>query len=105
MIAPALIVIATAGAAAAGLWWSDAPQAPPAVQHAALVPVVASSVSCHRVHLFREGETLETIAEQELGASWRWQEIAVLNRDRLDRALQDGLRPGTPLEIPAACVH
>jgi nucleoid-associated protein YgaU len=104
MIAPALVVTAIGAAAAAGLWWSDEPEAAMVVRHAAAAPVANETV-CRRVHVFRDGETLETIAEKELGASWRWQEIAVLNRDRLDQALQDGLRPGTPLDVPTPCVH
>jgi nucleoid-associated protein YgaU len=104
MIAPALVLTVLLLVAGSGLWWSDAPDGAPVVRQAAAAPVPEATV-CRRTHVFKEGETLETIAEQELGASWRWQEIAVLNRERLDQALQDGLRPGTPLDVPTPCVH
>ncbi len=60
--------------------------------------------TCPRVHVYREGETLESIAEQELGAAWRAQDIAMLNREQTDERLKhNGLVPGTPIQIP--CVR
>jgi hypothetical protein len=62
--------------------------------------------SCQREHVYKAGETFDDIATQELGAAWRWQEIAVLNRKALDDAFgKDGLQPGSVLLIPVPCVH
>ncbi len=59
---------------------------------------------CPRVHVYREGETLETIAEQELGAAWRAQDIAMFNREQTDERLKQGggLVPGMAIQIPCA---
>jgi hypothetical protein len=105
LIAPVAIVLLLAGGLLAGLLWTDEEtQASLGVDRAAQASA-PDEAQCARVHVFRQGETLETIAEQELGAGWHWQEIAVRNRERLDSALQDGLQPGMALEIPVPCAH
>ena len=53
-----------------------------------------------RAYTVAEGETLFTIARYELGNASRWVEIYELNRDALDKGLND-LRPGTKLLLPA----
>jgi nucleoid-associated protein YgaU len=69
----------------------------------ALVPAT-SQPACSRKHVLRRGETLESIANEELGTAMRWQEISAANRERLDAAgLWNGLEPGDTLLIPMPC--
>lgn len=100
----AAIALPVLAVAAIGLaWWADNSDTVSGGQsdHARAVPVDG----CHRVHVFKDGETLESIAASELGAEWRWVEIDTLNRDLMDRVmLQDkGLQPGMQLQLPGGC--
>jgi len=84
-------------------WWStDARATGPNV--AATRPATRpAATSCQRVHIFKEGETFESIAEQELGDSSKWQEIRLANH-WLDMA-ENGLEPGARLVVPAPCAE
>jgi nucleoid-associated protein YgaU len=91
----AMLLVPVALAFAALLW--DAPVA----REASGQVVAAPAAGCGRTHVLQEGETLESIAEKELGAASRWQEISKLNRALLDRiSLQNGFEPGLVLELP-----
>lgn len=90
---------------AAGLaLWGRSSQAPPvAVPVAAAADTTqASRTSCHRVHVFKAGETLESIAQAELGDATKWQQIRIANREWLDLA-ENGLEPGARLTVPVPC--
>jgi hypothetical protein len=58
---------------------------------------------CSRVHVVREGETLQTIADMELGDPEKWQQIRIANQQRLD-TYDTGLADGTRLVVPVRCV-
>jgi nucleoid-associated protein YgaU len=59
---------------------------------------VAATSAASRVYRVKEGDSLSKIAQRELGASKRWQEIYELNADKL--AGQDVLKIGMELRIP-----
>jgi nucleoid-associated protein YgaU len=102
-LAATVLVLGLASAASLGAlaWsWSAAP-VPAATVMGAPPAARASSTTCPRVHVFREGETLESIAAQELGDANRWQQIRIANR-WLDVA-ENGLEPGARLVVPAPC--
>ena len=89
------------GAVAAAVWFNTDPRSEDAI-HAAHT---LDARPCPRMHYYKEGETLEDIAQQELGASWRAQDIATFNRAKTDERLVGGagLQPGMPIQIP--CVN
>jgi hypothetical protein len=97
-------VLAGLVAITAGTWWNAYETHSAGI--AAKQPVSGLPVeTCRTVHVFRDGETLESIARDELGAEWRWQDIAAANPGLIDKQmLQDkGFEPGMRLQLPADC--
>jgi hypothetical protein len=85
------------------LWvWSSPPVAASSVSAAAQPPLQPTQASCHRVHIFKAGETFESIADAELGDPAKWQEIRIANREWLDVSAT-GLEPGARLVVPVPC--
>jgi nucleoid-associated protein YgaU len=87
------------------LWlWPSAPVSAQAFSSAvaAQSPVQPTQTSCHRVHIFKAGETFESIAEAELGDPAKWQQIRIANREWLDMSA-NGLEPGARLVVPVPC--
>jgi hypothetical protein len=102
-LAAAVLVIGLAAAVSLGAlsWFGSATQVSAASMAAGQPAARTASTACQRVHIFREGETLESIAEQEFGDPSRWQQIRIANR-WLDMA-ENGLEPGARLVVPAPC--
>jgi hypothetical protein len=102
-LAAAAMALGAAGAVSLGvLSWFWSAQQVSAENVTAGQPVLRpSSATCQRVHVFKEGETLESIAQQELGDASMWQQLRIANR-WLDTA-QNGLEPGARLVVPAPC--
>ncbi|GAB3646149.1 LysM peptidoglycan-binding domain-containing protein [Ramlibacter alkalitolerans] len=97
-----MTLLATAAVVLAALGWLWSARQAAADDLAAGRPVLRpASATCQRVHVFKEGETLESIAQQELGDASMWQQIRIANR-WLDTA-QNGLEPGARLVVPAPC--
>ena len=54
----------------------------------------------YAIHVVRRSETLESIAQDQLGDARRAREIAELNRDLLSLSEVNWLRPGMRLLLP-----
>ena len=61
-------------------------------------PGAPTASSKYRMYKVREGDNLYRIAERELGAAGRWQELQSVNSDLLKGS--DQLTPGTQIKIP-----
>nr|WP_236599349.1 LysM peptidoglycan-binding domain-containing protein [Ramlibacter monticola] len=85
-----------------GQWGRSTEPTPLAVPTAAADRTQGTRTSCHRVHVFKAGETLESIAAAELGDATKWQQIRIANREWLDLA-ENGLEPGARLTLPVPC--
>lgn len=59
----------------------------------------AGEASPARTYTVKKGDTLSSVARRVLGDSYRWTEIYILNRDRLESP--DTLPEGTQLVLPA----
>lgn len=79
---------------------TPAPGEPEAAKPSLPVARGASAAPAGRTYTVRSGDTLYSIAEDELGASRRWKELFELNRQLLG-GKPDRLRPGMVLTLPA----
>jgi hypothetical protein len=95
-------LLAVAGAAAGSTLWSSGGARPLAVAAPAEAHAAARE-QCTRIHVVHEGETLQAIADMELGDPEKWQQIRIANQQRLD-AYDTGLADGTRLVIPLPCI-
>ena len=99
----ALGLLLIGGAPAGATLWPGGGSRPLGVASTPAAPPVVRE-QCTRVHVVREGETLQAIADQELGDPEKWQQIRIANQQRLD-AYETGLVDGMRLVIPLPCVE